>query len=152
MMTRIFSQPVSQLSTDMDRLFDTLLNQTVGQPLLHAFPRAQVHPPMNAWEDDQNVYVEAEVPGLAMENIDLLVHNNQLTLRGQRQPAQQQGGLIRQERWHGQFERTITLPAPVDQEGAQASLQHGVLAVTLPKAASARPRKIEIKAIARQSE
>jgi HSP20 family protein len=143
MRTLGFTHPISQL-TEMDRLLDTVLNRTLPPAGLR---RGSVLPAINVWEDDQNVLVEAEVPGLAMENIELLIQGDELTIRGQRQPNPQNTGFYRQERWFGKFERTITLPAPVDTQVAEASLHNGVLTITLPKAASARPRKIEIKPV-----
>ena len=57
-----------------------------------------------------------------------------------------QAEFMRQERWHGAFERTVTLPTSIDAEKVSATLTNGVLSLTLPKAASALPRKIEVKA------
>lgn len=144
MMTRLFAHPIPPLAAEVDRLFNSIFTEPRWQAG-HVRPGMAWVPPMNAWEDDQNVYVEVEVPGLTMENLELLIQNDELTLRGRRESASQE--LIRQERWSGQFERTITLPAIVESEKAEAHLNNGVLAVTLPKAASARPRKIEIRTL-----
>ena len=54
--------------------------------------------------------------------------------------------LVRQERWHGAFERTVTLPAAIDPAKVSATLENGVLTVTLPKAESAKARKIQVLA------
>jgi HSP20 family protein len=148
----LFTHPTGQLGIDVERLFDTIWNQSMQPqrfqaPLATPRPR-NAFPALNLWEDDQNLLIEAEIPGLAMSDIELLIQGDQLTLRGQRRPAEQEKAtFLRQERWTGRFERTLTLPAPVDQDKVEASLHNGILTITLPKAASARPRKIEIKSL-----
>jgi HSP20 family protein len=143
-----FTHPVGQLSTEMDRLFDTIVRQSLPQSPRLPRGSAATMPALNVWEDDQNLFIEAEVPGMALENIELLIQNDELTLRGRREPMQQEGiTTLRRERWSGQFERTIGLPTSVDQENAQAALHNGILTITLPKAASVRPRKIEIRTL-----
>jgi HSP20 family protein len=139
MRTHIFPLPLNrsldQFSQELDRLMDTL-----RQP---AVPRQSPLPALNVWEDEQSIVLEAELPGMAMEDIDLSIHGDQLTLRGQRK-ATTVGALVRQERWSGQFERTLTIPVPIDGENASAALEHGILTIRLPKAPSARPRRIQI--------
>ena len=105
-------------------------------------------PPLNAWEDDQNLYVEAELPGLALADLEIYIPDPQsLTIKGQRkEPELGPGRWHRRERAQGAFERTLALPAAVNPEQVEACLKHGVLTVTLPKAPEARPRKIEVRA------
>lgn len=169
MLTRTFAQPGNQFvskqfAAEINRLFDALLNQTPGRrplpatlsgplPARGAFPSEGLFPPINIWEDDAQITLEVEVPGMTMDDLELLIKGEQITLRGERGRSEQQaqcdssqeGSFVRRERWSGRFERTLSLPIPVDQEQAQATLQNGVLTVVLPKAPSARPRKIEIR-------
>jgi HSP20 family protein len=105
-------------------------------------------PPVNLWEEGDKVVLEAEVPGLALEDLELFVSGvNQVTLRGTRKaPAVAKGVCHRQERTLGNFARTLTLPFPVDAEKVEAKLENGVLTVKLAKHAAALPRKIAVKA------
>jgi HSP20 family protein len=103
-------------------------------------------PPVNLWEDKDNLYAEAELPGLTHDDIEVFVEGDQLTLRGERKPAEQEGRWHRQERGYGKFERTFTLPVQVNADQVQARLEQGVLTLTLPKSEAARPRKIAVKA------
>lgn len=129
----------SPVASEMDRLFGSVLSALPG--FASAPARA---PAINGWEDAEAVYVEAEVPGIPMDQIEITVQGDELTLKGQR-PAPKTEGTLRQERWTGSFERHITLPVPIDAEKVEASLTNGVLTIKLPKAASARARKVQIR-------
>lgn len=103
-------------------------------------------PAVNVWEDDQSLFVETELPGLALADIDVTVMGNELTIKGERKEAAVEGATYhRRERTVGSFARTMTLPVEVDSARVTASLKDGVLSITLPKAEAAKPRKIEVK-------
>jgi HSP20 family protein len=105
-------------------------------------------PALNAWEDAENFYVEAELPGLALEDLEIsLADTDALSIKGERKEPACQGTWHRRERAFGTFERTLTLPGAVDAERVEANLKLGVLTVKLPKAAELKPRKIEVKAV-----
>jgi HSP20 family protein len=130
-----------RLHGEMDRLLgDWGVNVPRGIPLA-AFP------PVNVWEDGDAFHVEAELPGLTQEQLQLSVTNrNQLTLQGERLPAEaDKGRWHRRERGFGRFQRLLKLPAPVDADKIEATFENGVLHVTLPKAEEARPRRISVK-------
>jgi len=105
-------------------------------------------PLLNAWETSDSYYVEAEVPGLALEDLEICMADaNTLAIKGQRKQPELAGGQWhRQERAFGLFERSFTLPGAVDADEVDASLKHGVLTIRLPKTPELRPRKIEVKA------
>ena len=107
-----------------------------------------VYPPLNAWEDDNNLYVEAELPELELSDLEIFVNgDNQLSIKGERkQPKQEKGMWHRQERGHGSFSRMGELPQYVDSDKVTAELKHGVLTITLPKRKEAKARRIEVKA------
>ena len=106
-----------------------------------------VFPPLNAWEDDNNLYVEAELPELELSDLEIFVNgDNQLSLKGERkQPERENGIWRRQERGHGSFSRMSELPKYVDSDKVTAELKHGVLTITLPKRKQAKARRIEVK-------
>lgn len=130
----------SQLQEEMNRLWNSF---ACGEEGVSAG-----YPPLNIWEDDERLYVEAELPGLSLEDLEIYVTGgNQLTLQGERKkPTQERGVWHRLECGQGKFARTITLPVTVQAEQVEARLQQGVLTVTLPKSTESRPRKIAIKA------
>jgi HSP20 family protein len=106
-----------------------------------------VGPLLNLWEDDENLYAEADLPDVQADKLEVLVNEgNQLTIQGERKaPDIKNAVWHRQERPHGQFVRTVTLPMLVDAEKVEARFEQGVLKLTLPKSAAAKPRKINVK-------
>src|SRR5262245_55802486 len=105
-------------------------------------------PELSVWEDAEHVYLEAELPGVEFKDLEIYVTGgNELTLKGEhRPPAYDRGVWHRQERAFGAFNRTLTLPFPVDADKVDARLENGVLMVKLAKHESAKPRKIAVKA------
>jgi HSP20 family protein len=103
-------------------------------------------PALNVWSDADAVHVEAEVPGLKLDQLQVSVTGNQLTLSGER-PELLEAGVTQhhRERRVGKFTRVLTLPFEVEAAQVEARLVNGVLSIDLPKAQVARPRQIEIR-------
>ena len=103
-------------------------------------------PALNVWEDGECLYAEAEIPGVSMEDIEVNVVGDELSINGQRKPAKGENLTYhRQERGTGEFSRFLTLPMAVNAEKVEAVLKDGVLTTTLPKAEKAKPKRIEVK-------
>lgn len=141
LMNRLSHWPTSGL--DFGRLFeevadDLLSPSLVGRP---AFPA------LNIREDENTFYLEAELPGLSMEDIELNIQGDELTLKGCRKWKKQENSVVHcRERGYGEFTRTVMLPVEVDADKAKATLKDGVLNIVLPKSERARGRKIEVQA------
>ena len=102
-------------------------------------------PALDAWEDESGFEVQLEVPGLTLEQVEVVVDRDQLILSGEFPAAQRENAeLRRRERRSGRFERRLTLPATVDAGQVQAHLEAGVLTIRLPKVQEARPRRIPV--------
>src|SRR3984893_17797375 len=101
-------------------------------------------PAVNIREEDEALNVEAELPGMNLEDLEIFVTGNtQLTVKGERKPmVANKGTQHRQERSFGKFVRTLALPFPVDDSKVDARLENGILNLRLPKHEAARPRKI----------
>jgi len=127
---------------EMNRLFDRWGDN--GAPALFG---ARTFPAMNVWEEGDSVFVEAELPGQDLKDLEITVTGgNELTIKGGRkQVTPDKGVWHRQERVYGEFSRTLTMPFLVDADKVDARLENGVLKVHLTKHESARPRKIEVK-------
>jgi HSP20 family protein len=136
----VFHPLWNQFQSEMNRLFDRWGDEG-GQQSWTTFP------PLNVWEQEDNLYVEAELPGLKIEDIEIFVTgNNQLTLKGERKPLVVDKGIRhRQERGVGKFVRTLTLPFPVNPDTVDARFENGVLQIKLAKHESAKARKINVK-------
>lgn len=124
----------------MDALFDRVFGEDAG---LAAPTRPAA--PLAMWEDDDHVWIEAEVPGVAEADVDITVHKETLTIRVERKPEEGRRYLFN-NRSYGRSERVIALPEAVHAEGVQATLKDGVLRVELPKSPASKPRKIGVKA------
>lgn len=126
------------LRHEIDRLFEGFLEHG---------PRGERSlPAVNLWDAGEQLRAEVEVPGLAMNDLEIFVNDNELTIKGRRGFKQGDNArYLRRERWVGEFARTLALPADVDAEKVEATLKAGVLSIVLPKAAAAQPRKIEVK-------
>ena len=100
-------------------------------------------PPVDVYEDEHNVTLKIEVPGIEEKDIDVRIENNTLTVHGERK-FEKEENYRRVERQYGSFTRTFTLPQTVDQESVQADYDKGVLKVTLAKKAEAKPKQIKV--------
>ena len=126
---------------EMNRLHDHFLS---GRgPAKQAFQVA-----VDIREEDDAFYVDAEVPGLAAEDVKVDIEKNVLTLSGERKVVKEEteGTFRRVERRYGSFTRSFTLPETVDTDNISADLTEGVLALRLPKKDAPTPRSISVNA------
>jgi HSP20 family protein len=141
--------PLRDLHSEMDRV-QRGFDQLFGEGLREARPALNpvTFPALNAWEDGESFYVEAELPGLGLEDLEIfMADQNTLTIKGQRkEPAVSGGQWHGRERGFGQFERSLPLPGAVNTDQVEAVLKNGILTVKLPKAPEILPRKVEVKA------
>jgi len=141
MMWRLL-EPFAEL-TDLRRQLDRFVDRVSTETGLW---RAGAFPALNVWEDGDNVYAEAELPGLTGQDVEITVNGNELTVKGGC-PAGEDKSVTyhRRERANSEFSRTVTLPYEIDQENVRAQMHDGILNLTLPKAAKLKARKIEVK-------
>jgi len=103
-------------------------------------------PAVDIYEQDNNIVLKAELPGVDPKDVDIRLENNTLTLRGERKFDEEvkKENYHRVERAYGAFTRSFTLPTVVDQGNIKAEFKDGVLRVTLPKREEAKPKQIQI--------
>ena len=132
----LVSNRLSWLRNEMDQL----LGQALGGSEGRGFPA------VNVWEDGERFYAEAELPGFKLEDLELSVVGDSLTIKGERKIEAPEGGVWhRRERVSGTFTRTLEFGGPIEADRVEAVMAHGVLTVTLPKAEAVKPRKIQVK-------
>ncbi|OHB98247.1 MAG: hypothetical protein A2W74_00170 [Planctomycetes bacterium RIFCSPLOWO2_12_38_17] len=104
-------------------------------------------PPIIVSTSGDNVIVRAEIPGIKVNDLDVQVVNDVLTIKGERKTSIEVSKMtyLRRERPYGTFARAIILPERVDAEKVTASYKNGVLVVTLPKAPESKPKQVIIK-------
>jgi HSP20 family protein len=108
-----------------------------------------VFPLVNLAEDDDSLYLTAELPGVDPASLDLSIKSDTLTLKGSKR-TDVEGGEVnyhRRERAGGSFRRSLTLPVKIQAEAVEAGFKNGVLTVRLPKAAEARAHQISVKSL-----
>lgn len=106
------------------------------------------YPLMNISEDDANIYVDALAPGVGSDTLNVSVTGNQLTISGQKTPLPENvkpEHIHRSERFAGQFVRSVSLSAAVNNDGIQANYKDGVLRIVLPKTEEARPKQVQVR-------
>lgn len=104
-------------------------------------------PEVDIKEDEKQITIRADLPGMKMEDIDVSIENNLITISGERKMESEEKGkdFTRIERSYGAFSRSFDLGIPVKEEEIKASYKNGVLDVVLPKAVIKEPKKIAIK-------
>ncbi len=137
---------LEELSTDMERVFDSLLGRTVGSVLRPASGDKYV-PSLDVSESDEAFEIALDLPGVKPEDVTVEVNEGKLILSGNRASFSEdkEKRYHRVERTSGSFYRAVSLPKDVDVEKIDASYEHGVLHVTLPKLAKPQPTKIQIR-------
>ncbi|MFK7768092.1 MAG: Hsp20/alpha crystallin family protein [Mariniblastus sp.] len=132
--SRLNLLPMNSLSRDIGRWIDELTNDEnkVGTA------------PASIWEDDTHFFLEFDLPGVSVEDVDVKVLENVLHVTANR-PLKTDVTYVRQERRFGTIERQFGLPSRIDDAGIEAEMNCGVLKVTIPKAPESQVKKIEIK-------
>jgi HSP20 family protein len=145
-MTLVRIDPFRELAGLQDRV-----NRIFGDPA--RFTNGQ-EPSWTSWspavdilEKGDNLVLRAELPGMNEKDIDVSVENGVLSLRGERKSnvEDKSENFHRTERYYGTFSRTFSLPTTVDVSKIHATYKDGILEVTLPKAETAKPKRVEIK-------
>ena len=134
---------LGQLQDRMNRLFQESWGGTRGEDNLVS---TGFVPPVDIYEDEHDIRVKLEVPGIDQNDIDIRVENNTLMVKGERkfEKDEKEENFHRIERRYGSFVRAFTLPNTVEAEGVQANYHNGVLYITLPKKAEAKPKQIKV--------
>ncbi|RMG45379.1 MAG: Hsp20/alpha crystallin family protein [Acidobacteria bacterium] len=128
---------LSGLEQDLTRILDGLGLPGRGRRA------AEFLPPVDVRETDSAVVIEADLPGVPREAIDLRVEGGMLLLTGER-PRANGAGIVRSERPAGRFRRSFRLPPGADPSRITAGYEAGVLTITIPKREEARVRRIEV--------
>jgi HSP20 family protein len=127
----------------MDRLFR---DNVVGASREESLEQGSFIPPVDVYEDEHNISLKLEVPGVDQKDLDIRLENNTLSVRGERklEREEKQENFHRIERRYGSFVRTFQLPTTVDPEKVNANYDNGVLKITLAKKAEAKPKQIQV--------
>ena len=143
LITRI--DPFRELSTLQDR-FNTFFENFADVSGKDQLAAGTFVPPVDVYEDEQNLVLKLEVPGMNEEDLNVSLENNILTVSGERkfEKEEKEENFHRIERRYGSFSRTFRLPNTVDAEKVDAAYDKGILKITLGKRAEAKPKQIKV--------
>ena len=131
--------PIFGLRREIDRLFEDTF----------ARDGSSFTPAVDIKENDNEIRLDIELPGLKPEDVEITAENGVLTVRGEKQVERKEGDESRYqiiERAYGTFMRTFQLPQGIDADQIKAAFNNGVLSLHIPKAALPQPKRIEISA------
>ena len=132
---------VSTLQDQINRLFSDAFERTEGESNLTAWA-----PAVDISENEHELLVKADLPGIDPKELDIRVENNVLTIRGERKFEKKvdQDNYLRVERTYGSFSRSFALANTVNADGIKADYQNGVLTLVVPKREEAKPKQIKV--------
>jgi HSP20 family protein len=133
---------MDQMRQTVDRLFNEFRPYRLASDLGSEFG----YVPVDISETDDEFVVKANLPGVEPEDVDVQVHGDTVTIRGEAKSESEEkdGNWLRRERRYGVFTRSFNLPATIDSAKASADFEHGVLKLTLPKSETERPKSIKV--------
>jgi HSP20 family protein len=140
-----FPSDILSMQREINRMFDSLFrggwsDETTLAPMSWS-------PAVDIAEHDDEYVVKMEIPGVEKGDVGITMHDNVLTIRGEKKQEKESKGsnLHRVERSYGAFERSFSLPSSVKAERIDASFKDGILNITLPKAEESKPKQIDVK-------
>lgn len=143
------SSPGSLLSFDeFDNFFDDFLSRRWPRLLDWNFPSSVERglPKVDVIEHDNDIEVQAALPGVKKEDLDVSISNQSMTIRvSTKEEKKEEGKYFRREITRGEFQRTFSLPTDIDSENVKAEFKDGILNVTIPKTETSKSKTIEIQ-------
>jgi len=139
-------EPFREFSTMQDRMNRLLRESYSPEGPEEALTTTSFAPPVDIYEDEHNITLKIEVPGIDEKDIDVRIENNTLTVHGERkfEKEEKEENFRRVERQYGGFTRSFTLPSSADPGQVSADYDKGVLKINLAKKAEAKPKQIKV--------
>lgn len=135
----LWNDPFDAMRRELDQVFNRNWTEAGSADLMGVYP-------VDIREDDDHVYIEAELPGFSKNEVDVTLEGGIITLTAQRKSEEEKKGTAHlSERRFTRVQRSFTLPTSVDESKVDASLHNGVLNIKLTKREEVKPRKIEVK-------
>lgn len=121
------------------------LNPRAAQPRENVSTRVW-SPAVDVYEDQDSIIIQADLPGVKQEAIDIEMNGDTLTIKGERkfEDPSRQDKYVRVERQYGAFQRSFTIGIPVEADKVKATYRNGTLELTIPKSEAVRPKKVQV--------
>ena len=138
--------PYRELNTLQDRMNRLFRDSAAAEAQDQSLATSAFAPAVDVYEDEHNITLKIEVPGIDEKDIDVRIENSTLTVHGERkfEKEEKEENFRRVERQYGSFTRSFTLPTTVDAEKVSANYDKGILKITLAKKAEAKPKQIKV--------
>src|ERR1700746_1084014 len=138
-------EPFREFTTLQDRM-NRLFRDSYGDGRDEALTTSNFAPPVDVYEDEHNITLKIEVPGIEEKDIDVRIENNTLAVHGERkfEKEEKEENFRRVERQYGSFTRSFTLPNTVDSDQGKANYDKGFLTISRPKKSEAKPKQIKV--------
>ena len=142
-----FRSPLADVAVLQNRLNSIFSDFARPEGETESLAMGSFVPPVDIYEDNAQLVLKLEVPGVKEENLDVRVENQTLTIRGERkfEKEEKEENFHRIERRYGTFTRSFTLPQTVDTNSIKANYEHGVLAIHLAKKEAAKPKQVKVE-------
>ncbi len=145
-MSLIRWEPFKDLMTlreAMDRLFEESFIRTGPRWVARGESRCEL--PLDVYTTDEELVIQASVPGVKPEDVEITIEGDTLTIKGEINPPLDNVEYVAQERPYGKFQRTVHLNIPVEADRAEATFDRGVLTLVIPKREEIKPKTIKVK-------
>jgi HSP20 family protein len=141
-----FRSPLADVAILQNRL-NSIFNEFARPEGEEALAMGSFLPPVDVYEDAQQLVLKLEVPGIKQQDLDVRVENQTLTVKGERkfEADEKQENFHRIERRYGSFVRSFTLPETVDTGAVKAGYDAGVLTISLAKKEAAKPKQVKVE-------
>lgn len=140
------SSNIANRKNNLTSLFDDFFNDFWDMGVLNRWDESSI-PRLNISESDNSYHIEAELPGIKQENIDLKLNNNILVISGKIEESSEENekNYYMRERFTGNFQRSVSLPSNVSEDDINAGFKDGILKIDIAKKEERTTKKIEIK-------
>ena len=142
-----FRSPLADVAVLQNRLNSIFSDFARPEAEQESLAMGNFIPPVDVYEDEHQLVLKLEVPGIKQEDLDVRMENQMLTVKGERkfESDQKEENFHRIERRYGSFTRSFTLPQTVDTATPKASYEQGVLTISLPKKEAVKPKQVKVE-------
>ena len=142
-----FRSPLADMAVLQNRLNSIFSDFNLPEGERESLAMGSFIPPVDVYEDTNQVMLKLEVPGIKQEDLDVHVENQTLTVKGERkfEKNEKEENFQRIERRYGSFTRSFTLPQTVDTSAVKANYEHGLLTISLAKKEAAKPKQVKVE-------
>jgi HSP20 family protein len=143
------STDIANNRTNIENIFEEFFNDfnRLSPPLLSETMRANLLPRLNISETDSKYFIEAELPGVKQNDVELKLDNNILIIKGNAEESSEnkERNYFMRERYHGSFQRSLKLPNNINEDDINATFKDGILNIEITKKLENSTKKIEVK-------